>query len=107
MGITVQWNERAGSLSIHPVRERLEHHRETSRRRGWNRHHRCNGHAVIVFTAGVPRGSTLVLTAGTTTLTVMLARSVPATTVTVTATTTGFTILASGDRPVPEMPHRR
>ncbi len=57
----------------------------------------ANGHATIVFTAGVPRGSTLVLTAGTTTLTVMLARSVPATTVTVTATASGFTILASGD----------
>ena len=56
-----------------------------------------NGHAVIAFTAAVPRGSMLVLAAGTTTLTVLLARTVPATTVTVTATANGFTILASGD----------
>jgi hypothetical protein len=57
----------------------------------------ANGHAVITFTATVPRGSTLVLTAGTTTLTVVLARSVPATTVMVTLTTSGLTVLASGD----------
>ena len=57
----------------------------------------ANGHAVIMFTAAVPRGSTLVLTAGTATITVMLARTVPATTVSITATATGFTILASGD----------
>jgi hypothetical protein len=57
----------------------------------------ANGHAVITFSTSVPRGSTLVLTAGTTTLTVTLAKAVPATTVTVTATASGFTILASGD----------
>jgi len=57
----------------------------------------ANGHAVITFTSSVPRGSTLVLTAGTTTLTIVLARAVAATTVTVTATAAGFTILASGD----------
>jgi hypothetical protein len=56
-----------------------------------------NGHAVITFTSAVPRGSTLTLTAGSTTLTVVLAKAVPATTVTVTATASGFTILASGD----------
>jgi hypothetical protein len=57
----------------------------------------AGGHAVITFTSSVPRGSTLVLTAGSTTLTVVLAKAVPATTVIVTATAAGFTILASGD----------
>jgi hypothetical protein len=56
-----------------------------------------NGHAVITFTTSVPRGSTLTLTAGSTTLTVVLAKAVPATTVTVTASGGGFTVLASGD----------
>jgi hypothetical protein len=56
-----------------------------------------NGHAAITFTSSVPRGSTLVVTAGTTTITVVLARNLPATTVMVTVNAGVLNVQISGD----------
>jgi hypothetical protein len=55
------------------------------------------GHAVITFAASVPRSATLTIAAGATTVTVVLAKFVPATAVAVTVTAGGVTVLASGD----------
>ena len=58
----------------------------------------ANGHAVITFTSSVPRGSTLLITAGSLRVTVVLAKDLPATTVLVTVKSDGsINIQASGD----------
>lgn len=57
-----------------------------------------NGHAVITFASSVPRGSTLVITTGSLSITVVLAQDVPATMVEVTVKSNGsINVQASGD----------